>query len=282
MQADRKSFFSSELPERFFRRAALMLHSYSTGLVKITFREGEGEHGHLIGSGTFVSVGNCSGILTVQHVVELIDEPCEIGLVLIEGAHRPTIDRQHLEILEIAKPPVKGEGPDLAFIRLPDQKAREVAHYKHFYNLDFDRDEMLRDPPERHAAVWFVCGIPDEWTSDLEPEAGFLQVQSFYGVCGAGGANKIYTKDEYDYVDTWVEYKDDVHLPSTFGGISGGGLWQVPYSGGPPDEVEPVRYLLAGVPFAQSPIENGLRSIICHGWRSVYSQAYSAIEEMCS
>jgi len=282
VQDDRDFFLTSELPERFLQRAAHMLHSYSTGLVKITFREGEGEHGQLIGSGTFVSVGDCSGILTVQHVVELIDEPREIGLILIEGAHRPTIDRQHVEILEIAKPRVKGEGPDLAFIRLPDQKAREVAHYKHFYNLDFDRDEMLRNPPERHATVWFVCGIPDEWKSELSSEAGFMQVKSFYGECGAGGANRVYTKDGYDYVDSWVEYTEESRLPSTFGGISGGGLWQVLYSGGPPDEVEPMRYILAGVPFAQSPIENGLRSIICHGWRSVYSQAYSAIEQMCS
>jgi hypothetical protein len=282
VKEDRKYFLTSELPDNFLRRAAHMLHSYSSGLVKITFREGEGDHGHLIGSGTFVSVGDCSGILTAQHVVEVIDEPCEIGLILIEGAHRPTIDRQHLEILEIAKPPIKGEGPDLAFIRLPDQKAREVAHFKHFYNLGFDRDEMLLSPPERDATVWFVCGIPDEWTSDLAPEAGFLQVKSFYGECGAGGANRIYTEDGYDYVDSWVQYTDEAILPSTFGGISGGGLWQVPYSGGPPGEVEPLRYLLAGMPFAQSPIENGLRSIICHGWRSVYSQAYSAIEQMCS
>lgn len=279
MKDDREFFYTSEVPDRFFQRVAHILHSYSTGIVKITFHQDHGEHGQLIGSGTFVSVGDCSGILTVQHVVELVDEPCEIGLILVEGTHRPTINRQYLEILEIAKPRVRGEGPDLAFIRLPDHKAREVAHYKHFYNLGFDRDEMLQNPPERKAAVWFVCGIPDEWTTDSPPEGGFLQVKSFYGECGAGGANRVYTKGRYDYVDSWVEYKDDARLPSTFGGISGGGLWQVPYSAGPPEEIEPERYLLAGVPFAQSPIQAGIRSIICHGWRSVYDQAYSAIEQ---
>lgn len=258
-----------------------MLHSYSTGLVKITFRPGHGEVGQLIGSGTFVSIGNCYGILTVWHVVDLINEPCEIGFTLIEGVHRPTIDRQLIDIVTIAKPRRLGKGPDLAFINIPSEKAAEIEPYKNFYDLAVDRDEMLSKPPRRDASVWFVCGIPDELTTDDEAEAGFLQMNSFHGLCGAGGANRVYRRCGYDYVDSVVEYTDDSILPSTFGGISGGGLWQVTYTGGPPD-IQPDRYLLAGIPFAQTPIEGNLRSIVCHGWKSVYRKSYKAIERACS
>ncbi len=258
-----------------------MLHSYSTGLIKITFRRGAGEKGQLIGSGTFVSIGDCYGILTVWHVVDLIDEPCEIGITLVEGVQRATIDSQLIDIVTIAKPRRLGKGPDLAFIKIPREKALEIKPYKNFYDLAVDREEMLSKPPRLDAAVWFVCGIPDELTTDDKAEAGFLQMKSFRGLCGAGGANRVYGRCRYDYVESVVEYSDDNELPSTFGGISGGGLWQVTYTGGPPDMV-PGRYLLAGIPFAQTPIEGNLRSIICHGWKSVYKKSYAAIEKACS
>lgn len=276
-------FFSiRDLPADFLQLASHILHSYSTGLIKVTFRPGAGESGGLIGSGTFVSCDGCFGVLTVHHVVSLIDEPCEIGFTLVEGAHRVTVDRQLIQVLNIAVPPVLGQGPDLAFMRLPREVASRISHYKHFYSLDFDREEMLTHPPAADASVWFVCGVPDALTEEEEPQAGFLQVTSFHGLCGAGGPNRLYEEGGFDYIDSWVEYTDDESLPRTFGGISGGGVWQVTYAGTPESGMAPRRYLLAGVPFAQSPLENRRRSIIAHGARSVYDNAYRQIKAMCA
>lgn len=276
-----KFFLTSDLPAEFLRLASHILHSYSTGLIKITSRPGESEKGQLIGSGTFVSIGDCFGVLTVHHVATLIDEPCELGFFLIEGVHRPTINRQLIDIITIAKPRKLGKGPDLAFIRIPRLKASEIKPYKSFYNLDVDRKEMLKNPPKRNASVWFVCGVPDELTMNDAPEAEFLQVDSFHGLCGAGGANRVYRRCGYDYVDVLVEYGKGNQPPSTFGGISGGGLWQVTYTGGP-SNIKPERYLLAGIPFAQTPMQNNLRTIVCHGWKSVYKKSYRVIEKACS
>ena len=215
------------------------------------------------------------------HVARLLNEPCELGLILIEGAHRLTISSQLIHVVTIAKPRKLGRGPDLAFIRIPWEKALQIKPYKSFYDLTATREEMLSKPPRRDASVWFVCGIPDEFTTDDPGEAGFYRTKSFHGLCGAGGANRVYRRCRYDYVDSVVQYADDKDLPSTFGGISGGGLWQVTYSGAPP-KVLPQRYLLAGIPFAQTPIKAGLRSIRCHGWRSIYDKSYKEINKACS
>ena len=276
-------FFSArDLPDDFLRLASHILHSYSTGLIKITFRPGAGEAAGLIGSGTFVSCNGCFGVLTVHHVSSLINEPCEIGFTLVEGAHRVSVDRQLVQVLDIARPRVLGYGPDLSFIRIPTATASSISHYKHFYSLDCDRDEMLSTPPPPDSCVWFVCGVPDELTREDQPQAGFLQVTSFHGLCGAGGADRFYEEGAFDYIDSIVEYTVDTDLPSTFGGISGGGLWQVTYQGNPTIGMTPRRYLLAGIPFAQSPLEDHRRSITCHGTRSVYHNAFQAIKAACA
>jgi hypothetical protein len=277
----KKYFLTSELPDEFLQLASHILSSHSTGLIKLTSRPGGKERGQQIGSGTFVFLGTTFGILTAYHVVELLDEPCELGLTLIEAVHRVTINRQLIEIIPIAKPRVSGKGPDLAFIRIPNVKANEITNYKSFYDLDVYREEMLKKPPKRHASVWFVCGTPDELTVPDHPEAEFQKVNDYHGLCGAGGANRIYRRCGYDYVDMWVEYKGNNLPPSTFGGISGGGLWQVTYTGGAKD-IRTDRYLLAGIPFAETPIEGNLRSIKCHGRKSIYQKAYKVIKELCS
>jgi len=275
-------FLTSDLPESFIQLAAHVLHSYSPALIKITFRPGSGDSGRLIGSGTFVSVGKCFGVLTVHHVARLINELCEIGFTIVESLHRVTIDWRQLQVLHIAVPPVLGQGPDLAFIKIPWERALQISHYKHFYNLDFDREEMLSSPPPAHSTVWSVCGVPDELTLEGPPQGGFLQVPAFYGLCGMGGANRFYEEGGFDYIDSWVEYKGNDPRPSTFGGISGGGLWQVTYEGSPAGTISPRRYLLAGIPFAETPIRDSRRSIIYHGTKSVYEAAHAVIEAMCA
>lgn len=275
--ADRKFMLTSELPDAFFRIASHIIHWHSTGLVRISQRPGQQDQADLIGSGTLIQVGNNFGILTAQHVAELLKSDFDLGVILIEGVHRPVVDRSWIDVFEIAVPRKYAEGPDLAFIRIPEEKIREFRSYKGIFDLTSVRDEMLTNPPDLHQAVWFVNGIPDEWTAVDPNDNQFDIVLSFHGLCGAGGANDVYDKDGFDYIESIVEYMPDVSLPNSFGGISGGGVWQVPYVGEFPDDIKPARYILAGLPFAQSPIKYGERTIYSHGWKSIYEFAYDEI-----
>lgn len=271
--------YMSDIPSSFLEVATHVINSYSTGLTKVTFHPDRGEEVVLIGSGTFISIGEDYGILTAHHVLERLYEPCELGLVLDQREHRWTIDVAHLTLFEIAVPGIPGKGPDLAYIGLPSVRARSISSLKSFFNLDAHRSEILNYPPERHSSVWFINGIPDEYTKDDPSSSGFQIARSFQTLCGAGGASKIYEEAGYDYVEVVVSYQDDNELPSTFGGISGGGLWQVSLKSGEVD-LEPDRYLFTGMPFAETrDITNSRRKIFCHGPASVFQKAYDVIRQ---
>lgn len=259
-----------------------VLHSYSTGLIKITEHPKHGESAHLIGSGTFVSIDGIPGILTVYHVSRLINEPCKIGLILEEREHKYAIDRQYLEIIDIGIPREDETGPDLSFIQLPNPVVTEIRPYKSFFNLNVDLDKMLSLPPSIDAGVWFVCGIPDESTTQGPSDLGFTRAFSFYGLCGATIVDKEYHDDGWDYIEIGIEYSKSTVPPSTFGGTSGGGLWQVILQENSDGFFEPSRYLFSGVPFYQSAIQDGKRFIRCHGRQSIYSKAFAKVNKMCA
>jgi len=280
MSENRDFIFTSDLPKDFLRTSKDLINSYSTGLVRITYPPEPPEDVRLIGSGTFIRIGSLCGILTAYHVLERLYCPCELGLVLVEGEQRPTIPVEYLDLVEIAVPGIPGEGPDLAFIGLPPSRVEGISMFKSFYDLGVDREEMITSPPNPNSAIWFVNGIPDEFTVD-EPSTGAFEVTKFFhGLCGAGGANRIYDEEGYDYIEVIVEYEEEATLPTTFGGISGGGLWQVTIQPGSGD-LRRDRYLLSGMPFAETKaIIDGKRTIFCHGPRSIYDVSYTFLEAL--
>lgn len=282
MSSEKNWIRVKDLPIELIGRISRVLHSYSTALIKITGTSSTGESANLIGSGTLVCIGDVYGILTAQHVVELISKPCKLGMILTEGVHRFDVDEEHLQIIEIAKPNNQEYGPDLAFIRLPISKVVEIRVYKTFLDLDVDKEELLNKPPNIHDGVWFLCGVPGEWTKPDQSEKGFDLVSSFEGLCGAGGVTDEYDIDGYDYIDALIEYVDKTSLPKSFGGFSGGCLWQVILKKSTDNGLEPDRYLFYGVPFYQTSIRDGERQIRCHSRKSVYELAYNVIEGLCS
>jgi len=282
LNSTRKWIRVKDLPIELIAQISRVLHLYSTALIKITSTPLEGEKASLIGSGTLISVDDVYGILTAQHVVDLIDKSCKLGMILIEGVHRFDVEEEHLLIIEIAKPKAQEYGPDLAFICLPISKVAEMKAYKSFLDLSVDREELLSATPDLHDGVWFLCGVPDEWTMPDQSEKGFEKISSFSGLCGAGGVTDEYDIEGYDYIDALIEYVDETTLPKSFGGISGGGLWQVILKESSDKKLEPDRYLFYGVPFYQSSIVERKRQIRCHSRNSVYQTAYSLIKKQCS
>ena len=202
---------------------------------------------------------------------------CSLGIVLVPGEHRNITEFQHLKIIDIAKGSIDSEGPDLSFIVLPYTKVSEIKPYKNFYDLTVDKDRMLNKPPDVHGGIWLLCGTVGERTKEETSSKGFGKIMSFEGLCAIVGVDRLYRQDDFDYIEADVEYGKGLDVPNTFGGVSGGSLWQVPVKKNDGGKLETVSYFLSGVAFYESEIKETKRFIKCHGRESIYQHAYHKI-----
>lgn len=116
---------------------------------------------------------------------------------------------------------------------------------------------------------WFLRGMVGEWTSDLTPEGGFARVKAFNGVTGASQVVAERQHAGFDYIEFEAKYNLAYQGPDSFGGFSGGGLWQVVFEERD-GSINIVDVLLSGVSFFQSEKIGDTRTIFCHGRRSIY------------
>jgi hypothetical protein len=95
-------------------------------------------------------------------------------------------------------------------------------------------------------------------------------VISFCNLACYSGVKREWSEGAFDYLELSVLYTDDSSLPSSFGGVSGAGVWQVglvDFSGVAIGLESPI---LSGLAFYQTDIIENERSIICHGRVSIY------------
>jgi hypothetical protein len=76
-----------------------------------------------------------------------------------------------------------------------------------------------------------------------------------------------------------VKHDSSPDIPQSFGGVSGGGLWQIPLIKSLEGNIEPKEYILSGVVFYETGREGLYQSVRCHGRTSIYGMAYSFITE---
>ena len=237
------------------------------------------ENGQLIGSGTLVSIGNTKAILTAYHVLKAL--PKTRGLDLVLGLGFPTrfdnspqaaprlptiISVDYLEKKRIGKGKKEADGPDLGLLVLPDPIVSQyIPSTKTFYNLAKRRPSVMENPWPIDSSLWALVGVPEEWTEDAAPEAGFARVKNYHGLIGVGGVHKEYERDGFDYLELAANYNADYEGPKNFEGCSGGGLWHMLLGRTEQDQIIIKDTLLSGVAFYQCAIGAGKRTIRCHG-----------------
>jgi hypothetical protein len=258
------------------------IHEYVTnfavGFVRI---EGDENDATPAGSGTLVKAEGRYGILTADHVLKALPSSGKSGLVFPIARTEPRIHRYILDAASVHKLCVgqasyNQSGPDLGILVLGNPDVGTLEATKIFYNLSTRRERTLSLPPEIERGGWFLVGMAAEWTSDLPVERGFTRVKAFRGLCGAGVVTTEYQTGAYDYLNFQAKYNDAYEGPTSYQGFSGGGLWQVrilDHDG----KLEVDDVLLSGVAFYESAIVGDVRTIYCHGRRSVYERAYSAL-----
>ncbi len=266
-----------DLPESVLNEAIQILAPYVIGFVGYT-RNPDGEDVQLLGSGTLVSVGSTKAILTAHHVVSILPRDERLGLVLSATPQRHGADLQGLTYLQIARGSCDEDGPDLGVVILSPAIAAALAASKSFYNLDSRRDLLLNSPPEIKAGMWFVNGFVDEYTWEELGTGRISKVKGFYNLSGAGGPDEEVVVGDYDYFDFPVSVGGRASAPHSFGGMSGGGLWQFTLVKDG-ELIRPVKPLLSGVVFYQYETTETHCGVKCHGRRSVYHVVYDAIRD---
>lgn len=259
---------------------------YNVGFV-LTHVEGKVEHGSLGGSGTLVSIDGVEGILTAAHVVSALRERSKVGLILMSypsgPIHRMIFDPNLCRDFSYRTQAEAADGPDLAFLVLPPDTTAAVKARKTFCNLSKRRDAMLERLPPRENGFWAVCGLADEWTADAPPQQGIERIKHFKGrLLGPLKASERRASGGFDYVVFEVQYGDGFGGPQSFGGYSGGGVWQLIVK--PIDGVPTItdRHLM-GVAYYQSDMmtRDGktIRHVICHGRESIYRALIDRVRE---
>ena len=282
MSTNSYEIHASELPASVLDLMSRVVIGFSTPLIKVALEADRRPNAKLIGSGTFVSIEGIRGIITAQHVAQEMDRTSETEIVLMDHEHRYTIKNQFLTIIQLTKSIVPGNGPDLAFIRLPTTIAAEISSYKSFFNLSSDRGVLLSEPPELHYGFWVAYGSPAEW---LKTEASNFrpgETLSLCGYCSIGGLNSLYEKEGYDYYEMELDYTSSDAIPQSLGGFSGGGLWQITLKGPSLDKLEPDKYFFSGVAFYQSELKDHRRMLRCHGRLSIYNSLFNQVIDKCA
>jgi len=269
--------------QRLIEEIGQRIDWYSTALMRINSQVVNPLTDVFIGCGTFVQIDGQFGILTAHHVAAKLTSPCQLGLILKpEQAHCFTIDSNHFTVCEVAIPDSVAERPDLAFIGLHPPDIGTIKAYKQFVNLSAERERVLPKPLGLKEGAWFIWGAAG-YRNTIEPPEGALKpIIGLHGLCGPGLAVNETIDSEHDYVDIQVNYGEGYETPKTFGGYSGGGIWQIRIEGIDTDSPTPTDWIYSGVIFYQSDVSDQKRVLNCHGRRSVYEYAYTKIRNRCA
>lgn len=160
-----------DLPEDILHNSWQRILQYSVGLLGLVRGDRE-ERAQLVGSGTLVRVDDTKGILTAQHVVTCRrwKQSTHLGLCFEPEIHRPSIDMNYLNVIEVTRPASDSKGPDLAVILLPPSDIGWLKEKRLVWDISLNRKQVLPNPLDINIGVWFVCGFPDEFTRTEKPQ----------------------------------------------------------------------------------------------------------------
>lgn len=262
----------SDFPKDVHDEVAEKLKHYSVAITRIEVN-GRREGSCFIGSGTLATVNGLPCILTADHVLAKLRPEDKIGLFsdFDGGLRRHAFDQQHAQAVRLASGSVDADGPDLGVIILPDAGIGMLRAEKSFFNVDSRIARFSSNYPEIKNGMWFNFGVLGEGAADLGSQGAFEQVTGHWGMCGVSANPNVSHRAGFEYLDSRVPYdgmaKD---IPSTFGGMSGGGFWQVLLKRDTSGKIIPVEYILSGITFYESDIENGQRLLRSHGRDAIY------------
>lgn len=203
---------------------------YAVGFLKFRI-EGRKELATVAGTGTFTKTGCNYGILTAGHVLKPFEKVREVGLVRFPTVS-PPIQNRRLKLTHTESIIVWNgrdcDAPDIGFLKIPEIDGRELeASGAVFYNLDIARNPTLTTPGHLLGTCQAVVGVIGEWI-DVTPsvilKGNRLDVG---GIFGAAKNEQLIEENGTKLIRLEIDHLEGSRIPKSYGGVSGGGLWEL-------------------------------------------------------
>ena len=263
---------SDEIPQSLLEEIRERIQDYFVPLLVIS--PGDRKVG-AAGSGTLVELAGKHYILTAKHVWSEVKRWEEIGLVLTGEGVPLAIPRDRIVAKLVGAGSAAGEwGPDLALLELPPHLVGEVGARKSFLNLAREHSALSSHPPQLEKAVWAVIGLVGQSSEVGPPDNTGMALAKLRGEAFFGWSCTADSRDDYDYL-TLTARTTLPGVPSSFAGVSGGGLWQITLGMKGSEIVWKGERRFRGVAFWQTPLPEDSIAIRCHGPRSIFEKAWN-------
>ena len=246
------------------------LLDYAVSIIKVPLDSPE-LGAQLVGSGTLVSAHGKRGLLTAAHVIDAID-PNKYALGISPGKGIIVLEPSALssKVYRSSDDANEADGPDLAFCQLLSSgDLSTLAALKSFYDMTRIGKALLNDPPDESIGIWALFGCPGVYSKeeiDIAAKRRTVTIKYVMGVVGLGEVEEL---EPFDYALASTS-KTTGSVPSTFGGLSGGGLWQCLLFEKDGETNLLGHPLLSGVAYWQSDPRAVKTMIRCHFRRSLY------------
>lgn len=223
-----------------------------------------------LGSGTLVKTATTQGILTCGHVLAEIKKDDVFGVCLFPVRSKQ-LQGPKLLVEVTAKHAIslyekQGDAPDLAFIPIPTVLFSSLLSTANVFDLDQGAKRYKAPPPSTYG-IDVVAGVVGEMTTPAS-EVGSKRVLSVNGLMNVGKVENLAPENGYDMLLFTPQQEENSASPTTFGGTSGGGLWEVFVNKKEDGGLDFVQKRLAGVAFYEH-FDEGMK-IKCHGPDSLY------------
>ena len=258
---------TANIPVSVREAISRMAQDYSVCLLGA---QGDPDSGHFVfcGSATLASCNGHCILITAAHVWEKVQGCTALGLTIASGSFIHPTEAFRARSFRGAE-----FGPwrqDLCFVTVPPHLVSTITARKSLYNLELHRTRFVAGQDVREFSHCAVVGAPGMMSALGKQQAMMTMVTFFASVV------QRRTVGELDFVEVKPLESDRVALPSTFGGVSGGGLWAFSL-GNPPftEQSWDGKLLLAGVAFYETPDEGQGRRIQCQGPQTLYAAVAS-------
>ena len=205
------------------------ISNFTVGFVALSNVEGW-EQATPAGSGVLVSVGQVYGILTAAHVLAKLPTVGEIGLVdfprVEKRVQKLKVDMTHTDRVSVQSTEWGPNGPDMGFLKLPQNAVRNLKMSKSFKNLDVAREKVLNPQAPTNQFFDSILGVIGEKTKDLTPKVPNTRIRGFEARFQIGQITPIESIDGTSRSLFVPTDQGDIPMPNSFGGTSGGGIWR--------------------------------------------------------
>lgn len=238
--------------------------------------EGHPDPLKLIGSGTLVRIDSQHYVLTAAHVWEATERFPTISFALTSYESWFPVPREGIAVRTLRDRRRAEFGPDLALLEISPALVPRIVAHKSVLDLSQQRRAFLAEPLPIDSGLWAVTGMSGTLSGvRTQPERRTFEAD-VHGRAFFGGIVQAHERDGWDYLDAGADVTL-ADVPQSFGGVSGGGLWQIPLSlsknTGQLSWNGQKRF--NGVAFWESAVHEGRCVIRCHGQRSLFKKAWN-------